>query len=137
MSRIISNDTVNKDVRYSDFLMNFDVNPITGNLARITNENAIIQQFRNRILTNRGERFYNTSFGSSVRSQLFELVSPETADNIRKYIENCAKQESRITLNQLNIFEETDGNGYRVDMNITIINIPDVQNLSVILKKVR
>lgn len=137
MTRIITGDKERQDVRYSDFLMNFDVNPITGNLAKITNENSVKQAFRNRVLTNRGERFYNTTYGSSVRSQLFELASPETADNIRKYIENCARQEPRISLQKVDIFDEENDNAYTVDITFTIINIPDAQNLSILLKRVR
>lgn len=135
MSRIASTDKEGKEVRYSDFLMNFDVNPITGNLARVTNENTIKQQFRNRILTNRGERFYNITFGSTIKSRLFDLFTPESVDDIRQSIESAAKQEERINLQKIDIFEEDDG--IRVDITFSMINIPDVQNLSILLKRIR
>lgn len=137
MTRIQTGTQDDQDTRYSDFMMNFDVNPITGNLARVTNENAIKMEFRNRILTNRGERFYNTNFGSNISSQLFELASPETADNIRKLILNSAKQEGRVNNVVVNIFDEHLDNAYRVEINFNIINIPELQILTIILKRTR
>ena len=58
---------------YSDFLNNFDQNPFTGVLARVTNEESVAQSLKNITLTNRGERFYNSNKGSRIRSSLFEL----------------------------------------------------------------
>jgi phage baseplate assembly protein W len=136
MTRIIST-VEQQNVRYSDFLNNFDVNPITGNLAKVTNSNSIKQALRNRILTNRGERFYDTGYGSNIKAQLFDLASPETADNLRIYIESCVKQEPRVSLINLAIFDEEGENAYRIDLSFSIINIPDTQNLQLILKRVR
>ncbi len=126
-----------QNARYSDFLNNFDVNPVTGNLAKVTNENSIKQALRNRILTNRGERFYDASYGSNIKAQLFDIVSPETADNIRMYVENCINHEPRVKLVSVEIYDEATLNGYRIGISFNIINIPDTQSLQLVLKRAR
>jgi phage baseplate assembly protein W len=70
---------------FSDFMANFDKNPVTGNLARVTNEDAIKQSLRNLVLTNRTERFYQPHIGSKVQSLLFDPMGPETEDLLRSH----------------------------------------------------
>jgi hypothetical protein len=45
--------------RYSDFTINLDLNPITAQITKITNEEAVSTSLRNLILTNVNERFYH------------------------------------------------------------------------------
>ena len=52
-----------KSELYSDFLTNFDMNPVTGNLAKVTNESSVKQALRNLMLTMTGERFYDAHKG--------------------------------------------------------------------------
>lgn len=71
---------------YSDFLNNFDKNPVTGYLARITNEESVKQSIRNLILTNRGERFYSPVTGSTVKHSLFNNIDITTLMSIKESI---------------------------------------------------
>jgi phage baseplate assembly protein W len=74
--------TQKKKVIYSDFLTNFDQNPHTGYLGRVTNEAAVAQAYRNLLLTNKGERFYESDKGSDITSTLFELYDPTMSGTI-------------------------------------------------------
>ena len=104
--------TRNSDERYSDFLINFDKNPVTGNLARAVNEEAVKNALKNLLLTNRGERFYNSNMGSQIKASLFEPADSVTADIIKTSIEQTIKyQEPRVDLLDVQIFDDEDNNG--------------------------
>lgn len=130
--------TRNSDERYSDFLMDFDKNPLTGNLARAVNEEAVKNAIKNLILTNKGERFYNGALGSQIRASLFEPADAVTADIIKTSIEQTLKyQEPRVNLLGVEIFDEPERNAYKVNIFFNIINIPDVIKLDLIINRAR
>lgn len=130
--------TYNPDERYSDFLINFDKNPITGNLAKVTNEEAVKQAIKNLVLTNQGERLYNRTMGSKVRASLFDPADAMTAEMIRTTIEQTITyHEPRANLLGVEIFDDSDNNAYKVNIYFNLINIPDVIQVDLILKRAR
>jgi phage baseplate assembly protein W len=125
--------------QFSDFLVNFDKNPMTGYLARVTNEDAIKQSLRNLILTERTERPYKPWVGSKIWSLLFEPIDSITEEllktTITETIKNC---EPRVRLVTLNLRGDENYNAYFISIYFEIINIPgETFDLSVVLKRVR
>ena len=119
---------------YSDFLINFDQNPFTGVLARVTNEESVAQSLKNITLTNRGERFYNSNKGSRIRSSLFELFDSGMFDAIKIELQDTYRYyEPRAIINDIIIQPDTlDLNSLNVSIIFSIINIPG-QNFQVSL----
>jgi len=119
---------------YSDFLNNFDQNPFTGVLARVTNEESVAQSLKNITLTNRGERFYNSNKGSRIRSSLFELFDSGMFDAIKIELQDTYRYyEPRAIINDIIIQPDTlDLNSLNVSIIFSIINIPG-QNFQVSL----
>lgn len=127
-----------KEERYSDFLMNFDKNPITGNLARSTDEDSVKEAIRNLVLTNKGERFYNIDIGSKLKAALFEPADITLADLIRTTIsQTITYHEPRVNLIDVQVFDDSDHNAYKVNIFFNIINIPEVIQLDLLLKRAR
>lgn len=127
-----------QEERYSDFLMNFDKNPVTGNLARATDEDAVKEAIRNLVLTNKGERFYNFDIGSKLKAALFEPADITLADLIRTTIsQTITYHEPRVHLIDVQVFDDPDNNAYKVNIFFNIINIPDVIQLDLLLKRAR
>jgi phage baseplate assembly protein W len=123
---------------YSDFMMNLEKNPLTGFIARLTNEDSIKQSLKNLILTNRTERPFQPWIGSKIQSLLFEPDDPMTRmileEEIKTTIENC---EPRVLLEAVNI-SGGDDNSYYVRIDFSIVNIPEETfNLDIILRRVR
>ena len=111
---------------YSDFALNFDLNPVTGNLHKLTNEDAIKQSIVNLIMTNRGERFYYPDVGSDVLASLFEMDDDITATKIQTNIVlTLQKYEPRAQNVQCLVIAEPQNNLYRVDLTFSVINIPE------------
>jgi phage baseplate assembly protein W len=123
---------------YSDFLNGFDVNPLTGLLAQVNNEDAVKQSIRNWVLTDRYERYEQPDKGSKLRSLLFEnfdpIVQQQIIDNITETINNC---EPRAELISVVAQPDYDNNQYIIGIVFALINIPQVLSLDIILKRVR
>ena len=111
---------------YSDFLNSFEQNPLTGALARVTNEESVKQALRNIVQTNVGERFYDSNKGSKIRQSLFELYDPATVEIIRIQLgEAISAYEPRAIIQDIRLQEDLDRNGYYITLVFSIINIPD------------
>lgn len=124
---------------YSDFLTNFDRNPTTDNLALNINENAVKRAVRNIVLTNVGERFYNSSKGTRIRNGLFELFDPVTKNLLEIQIkETITALEPRASPLHVLVEEEQDSYGLRVRITFGIVNlISEPTTIDIFVERVR
>jgi len=130
--------TLKKSEIYSDFPNNFIKHPITNELVKLKNEDSVRQAFKNLILTNIGERFFDPFFGSNVSRSLFEPLDTFTIEDIRRYIIHSAQQfETRIQLLDISILDVADQNSIAISVMFSIINNPEPVTLNLFLKRVR
>lgn len=124
---------------FSDFTINMSRNPVTGNLAKITNDEAVKTSIRNIILTGNGERPYRPNLGSKIKSLLFEPMDDVTASLIQSTIELAIKNyEPRADLRGVLVKADNDQNRYMVTIVFSLINIPgQTFDMAVFLKRVR
>ena len=62
---------------FSDLDLNFVANPITGDVYKKFDENAIKASIKNLVLINHFEKHFHPEIGSEVRHLLFELPDPQ------------------------------------------------------------
>lgn len=129
-----------KQIEYfSDFLTSFAKTPIGNQLARVTNDQAVMQSLKNLIRTNLGERLFQPTVGSDVMATLFELNTDEARDSLELFISNTVENnEPRVNLVQTLV--NTDGineNQIEITLIYNLINNPEEQTLTLILKRVR
>jgi phage baseplate assembly protein W len=128
----------NKPSYYSDFSNNLDVNPATGFLAKITNENAVKNSIKNIILTINGERFFQSTIGSKINALLFEPMDSPTAIALENTISEAIKNnEPRANLKSVELYPDQDRNAYLVTIIFSIINIPEDITFNFFLNRVR
>ena len=123
---------------YSDLNLNFTRNPATGDVARLTDIEAVKRSVRNLILTNQFERPFHPEIGSSIRGLLFETITPLNAvlleDRIREVIVNF---EPRAELTGIQVFDEIDNNQYRVIINFTVLGSSEGTTITEFLQRLR
>ena len=123
---------------FSDFLVNLTPHPITKDLSRSKNDQAIKNSIRNLVLTNYGERFFQPNIGSSVNRSLFEpddaFLENDIVDSITRTITN---NEPRATLVEVAVAPANQDNAIRIDITFFIINNMQLQSVDVILRRVR
>ncbi len=130
----------NSKVRtFSDFLIGFDKNPMTGLLALAHNEEAVKQSIKNLVLTQRTERFYRAATGSKITSLLFDPIDNITSLSVENAIRETIKNsEPRAKLISVEVAAHVTSNLYVVSIVFSIVSSPDLTfNMSLILRRVR
>lgn len=113
---------------YSDFMNNFDQNPITGLLAKVTNEVAIGQAMKNLALTMKGERFYDAEKGSTIPQSLFDFMDFTDAEILKAQLKEMYRTyEPRAIINDIRVRVNENTNSSEIVINYSTINIPDEQ----------
>lgn len=124
--------------RYSDILTSFDAHPLTGDVGRITNAEAVKRSVRNLVLTDKYERRLNPAIGSNIRSILFEPMDGRTTIQLRDYIEETIQNyEPRAILEGIVVEPDYDRQSYYVSIRFRIINIEEPVTLDFYLDRVR
>jgi phage baseplate assembly protein W len=126
------------DVLYSDFYSDLDTHPDKKDLLSHINEESVRRSIKNILLTNRGERLFNPTFGSNLRSLLFENITPVTESLIREQIETSINNfEPRARLLKVLVTGLEDENAYNVSIVFTTINTLEPITMNVFLNRVR
>ena len=126
------------EVIYRDFDLRFIPHPVTGKLILKKNTESVKQAVRNLILTNLGERPYRPTYGSTIRSSLFDLFSPLTEEKIRSAVTIAlANYEPRVQLLDIRFGGDPDRNELSVTIIFRPINTTDPDTVVINLARVR
>lgn len=124
--------------KYSDLNLNFTKNPATGDVARLTDIEAVKRSVRNLIMTNQFERPFHPELGTSVRTLLFEPITPLNAvlleDRVREVIINF---EPRADVGSVQVLDEIDNNRYKVIINFTVVSTSEDVSITEFLQRLR
>lgn len=93
-------------VIFSDLTNNLGMHPVTGNITRLINRDAVKQSVRNIVLTNRGERLYKPNLGADIRKLLFENIVTDSdifliKDKIKSSIETYEPRVEIVSIELL------------------------------------
>jgi|TARA_B110000483_G_scaffold129874_1_gene155581 phage baseplate assembly protein W len=111
---------------YKDVSLSFTRHPITGDIAKLTDADAVKRSVRNLINTDFYERPFHPEIGSNIRKTLFEPVDVSTAEDLSTYIEECIVNfEPRVELKSVQVNATNDMNGYNVIIEFYLVNSQD------------
>jgi phage baseplate assembly protein W len=123
---------------YSDLDFNFSPHPITGDIIRVYDENAIKQSVKNIVLTNFFEVPFDPSFGSNVTHFLFEPASPIVEDAIKSAIYDIiTAREPRVDIISIDVSFNEEDNAFTVVLVFSIIGLDKPITINVILNRAR
>ena len=124
---------------YKDISLAFSKHPVTGDIAKLSDADAVKRSVRNLINTNFYERPFHPEIGSDVRATLFEPVSAPTANLLARHIEDCIVNfEPRAELSNVIVQGDIDLNRYDVTIEFYIVNSPtDLQTVDLFLERLR
>ena len=106
---------------FSDLDIFMEKHPVTGDILRKTDADAIKRSVRNIVLTNKFERPFKPNFGSSLRGMLFELNDERSAEQVGKKIKQAIETlEPRVRNVFLVATPNKDSNEMHVTVNYTI-----------------
>ena len=132
------NDSDRNAQIFKDINLSLARHPITGDIASLTNVEAVKRSVRNLINTNFYERPFHPEIGSNVRSVLFEPVSPVVAAVLERHVKDVVENfEPRAELIDVVVSDNADANEYRVQIKFYIVNSSDIVDMNIFLERLR
>lgn len=124
-------------MKYADIRTNLNVHPISGDLLRFIDEDAISSQIKNLIFIDTYEIFWNPTVGAGLPQTLFDNFGYDSEQRIKTRIsETINKYVNRAKL--IDVIVKYDGNnGYAVTIVYRPLNQIDPITLQVILTRTR
>ena len=128
-----------KSVRtYVDLDLDFTRHPVTNDVVKIEDVNAVKRSVRNLVNTQFYERPFHPELGCGVRDLLFENYTPMTGIFIRRKIEEVLNNfEPRANVSSINVNEQPDRNGIDVAVNFYVLNLPNPVSVTTTLQRIR
>jgi len=128
----------NTQPRYTDFTTAFAAHPVSGDLARITDFDAITRSVRNLIMTDKYERLLDPKIGSNIRAMLFEPMDGTTAASLTSYIQETIRNyEPRANLMQVQVVPDYDNNQYSVTIIFGVTFSEQTAQIDLFLERIR
>lgn len=123
---------------FSDLDFNFTAHPVTGDIVRRFDENAIKSSIKHLLLTRNYERPFHSEIGSPIRRLLFENATPLTIASMKRAIENVINNfEPRVDLLDVKVYDNLDNNAVSVSILFKIKNTSNPITLDLALQRTR
>ena len=124
--------------KYSDLNLDFHAHPVSKDIVPLTDSEAVKRSVRNLLLTNYNERCFNPSFGSNLKSLLFEPVNDATTYSIKTWVSNAIDNfDPRASLIDVIVNPSIDENAYAVTIVYVIDNISESVTQEIFLERLR
>lgn len=124
--------------QFSDLNLLFTRHPVTGDVTKKVDEEAIKASLRNLISTRHYERPFHPEIGCQVHALLFENFTPVTVQIMKRTIFDAInKFEPRVTVLEVNIRDKADENRLDLDIIFKINNSERPVTLTTFLSRAR
>ena len=123
---------------WADLDLDFTKHPVTKDVVKKTNVEAVKRSVRNLIRTNRYEKHFHPEVDGGVTRHLFGLSTAHTKHDINLAIRNCLKNfEPRVEVDEVRVSGDLDRNGFNVSIFFTVINSPEPVEVELFLERIR
>jgi phage baseplate assembly protein W len=129
---------ISRQPDYADLDLDFQINPITGDINKKRGTDAVKRSIRNLIFTSFYERPFNSSIGSDIPKLLFDNVDIITASLIEDAIKKLINTyEPRVLISRLDVYADIDNHGFNVQMEYIILNTETPATFNLFLERIR
>ena len=123
---------------WADLDLDFAKHPVTKDIVRKTDVEAVKRSVRNLILTNQYDRPFHPEIDGGVTRHLFGLSTAHTKHDIALAVQTCLKNyESRVIVDNVSVTGDLDKNGFNVTIFFTVVNSPEPIEVALFLERVR
>ena len=123
---------------YKDIDMDFTINPVSKDIGRKFDVNAVKQALSNLFFYQRGEKKFDPNFGSGIRGMLFEPVDNISASVMEKEIEvMISNYEPRVRVDNVIVVASPDTHNYEVRIDFHVIGVREPQVYTTMLERLR
>jgi phage baseplate assembly protein W len=123
---------------FSDLDFNFTLNPVTHDVTRRYDEDAIKSSLKNLILTGNFERPFHSEIGSPIKKLLFEPATPMLGAMLKRAIlDTITSFEPRVNVRDIMVVTNPDSYSIDVSIEFTILNTTTPVTLDITLQRTR
>ena len=123
---------------YKDLDLDFTRHPVTNDVVKIEDVNAVKRSVRNLVNTQFYERPFHPELGCGVRDLLFENYTPMTGIFMRRKIEEVLRNyEPRANITSIQVNEQMDKNAIDVVVSFYVLNLPNPVSVTTTLQRIR
>ena len=139
---------------WADLDLDFTKHPVTKDITRKLNVEAVKRSVKNLIQTNKYDKKFHPEIDGGVTRHLFGLATAATKHDIAEAIATCLRNyEPRVVVDRVNVFGNADEiahvqsdirvsgnidkNGFNVSIFFRIINSPEPIEVSLFLERIR
>ena len=123
---------------FSDLDLNFTAHPVTKDVVRKYDEEAIKASVKNLVLTQNYERPFHSDIGSQIRGLLFEPATPMLNIMLKRAItDTIINFEPRVKLTDVEVTFSPDNNEVYVSIYFIIVNTTRPVTVDLILTRTR
>ena len=124
--------------QYKDLDLSFGRNVVTNDVNKLTDVEAVKRSVRNLINTSHFERPFHPELGSSIRSMLFEPITPMTALMLQRRVQEVLVNfEPRIRLVQITANPNIDSNAYDLRIYFYVVGSNELIEVQSFLERLR
>ena len=123
---------------YRDIALSFETNAATKDVIVKKDVDAVKQSVKNLILTNHYERPFHPEIGSDVRALLFENMTPLTALNLERKVQEVLQNfEPRAKITSVIAEPIEDRNAYHLQISFYVVGIQTPVVVETFLQRLR
>jgi phage baseplate assembly protein W len=123
---------------FSDIDLNFTAHPVTKDITRRFDENAIKASIKNLLLTRNYERPFHSEIGSPIRALMFELPGPMFDVMLQRAVIDVINNfEPRVELIEVTVNDASDLNAVYITVEFKIVNTERPITLDLALERAR
>ena len=123
---------------YKDLDLNFGRNPVTNDLSKVEDVDAVKRSVRNLVQTNFYERPFHPEVGCGIRELLFENYTPIVGIFLkRKISEVITAYEPRVSLQDISLEDDGDRNRLKVSIYFYVQGVPEPVVVETYLQRLR
>ena len=123
---------------YSDLSFDFTANPVTGDVATVSDSVSVKRGISNILLTKNFERLFQPEVGAGINTLLFEPISTLTEKRLEDEVSSSIEAwENRAEIIDINVTAEEENNRYLVSVKFRINNSLDTEQVDIFLSRER
>jgi phage baseplate assembly protein W len=127
-----------KTTDFVDLDLNMFKVPLTKDVSKRTDEEAVKAAIKNLILTRPYERPFHPEIGSGIMGLLFEPMTVVTTQSLKRTITDVINNfEPRARLDKVDIIAKPDNNEYKVSIYFYLVNGQEIISITTFLKRLR
>jgi predicted component of type VI protein secretion system len=124
--------------KFLDLDINFDRNPITGDVAVRKDEEAVKRALRNLVLYRKNDKPFHPEICTGITDLLFDNPDPLAINTLKNKLEYMIKKyEPRVKTANVSFSQVVETGSLRVDIDFTITNVNRVFNTRINVERLR